>query len=148
MKLSFCWWGFKIGWPCQKTLQQFLINVNTMTILTQRTTGKIKTCSHTNLYANIHSNFLHSHLKWRKNFSVICWVCKQAVVQPYNKYSLVVKAVNYQYSWWYGQTSKVILGSSHCGTAEMTLTSIHEDAGLIPGLAQWIKDPALPWAVV
>ena len=31
-------------------------------------------------------------------------------------------------------------GSSHWGAAKMNPTSIHEDVGLIPGLAQWVKD--------
>ena len=34
--------------------------------------------------------------------------------------------------------------SSHYGSVEMNLTSIHENVGLIPGFAQRVKDLALP----
>ena len=40
---------------------------------------------------------------------------------------------------------RYITGSSHCGSAEMNLTNVHEDVGLIPGTIQWVKDSALLW---
>ena len=49
--------------------------------------------------------------------------------------------VNYMYKITF---KSPILGSSCCGAAETNLTSIHEDVGLIPGLIQWVRDPALP----
>jgi len=38
---------------------------------------------------------------------------------------------------------KNTFGRFHCGSVVKNLTSIHEEVGLISGLAQWLKDPAL-----
>ena len=39
------------------------------------------------------------------------------------------------------QQQKDLHWSSLCGSVETNLSSIHEDAGSIPGLTQWVKDP-------
>ena len=40
------------------------------------------------------------------------------------------------------------MGSSWSVLVVMNPARIHEDVGLIPGLTQWVKDPALPQAAV
>ena len=41
-------------------------------------------------------------------------------------------------------TLKKLSRSTHCDSEVTNPISIHEDEGLIPGLAQWVKDLELP----
>lgn len=43
---------------------------------------------------------------------------------------------------------KKLLAKFPYGAVERNPTNFHEDICLIPGLSEWVKDPALLWAVV
>ena len=46
-------------------------------------------------------------------------------------------------NWRVVRISKDYFGEFLRGSVIMKLTSVHKDAGSIPGVAQWVKDPAL-----
>ena len=64
-------------------------------------------------------------------------------------FSILSFKLPYFYPWHNAQPMVVapkalVSGSSHHGSVVTNLTSIPEDLGSVLGLAQWIKDPALP----
>lgn len=44
------------------------------------------------------------------------------------------------YLFYLNAVQDVFLGVPFCGSEVINLTNIHEDSGLIPTLAQWVKD--------
>ena len=79
-----------------------------------------------------------------------CHVAEYHKVSSLKQYPLICSQSYMWHGWILSQDltrlkSRCWWGSSHCGSAETNLTSIHKDACLIPGLTQWVKDLTLLW---
>ena len=97
-------------------------------------------------------------VQWVKNPTAVTWDAVEARVQSlawhsglkvrcYSSFSLEHNLIPGPGTSCLGAATKekqrIKNSSSHCGTAEMNPTSIHEDAGSIPSLAQWVGYPVL-----
>ena len=83
--------------------------------------NNFKICMETQKIPNTQSNSEKEKWSWRNQAP---WL--QTILKSYSQNSIVLR-------------------SSCCGTAEMNPTSIHKDADLISGLAQWVSNWPLPW---
>ena len=90
----------------------------------------------------------------RRDNIYICQPVKWTAFHSLEVYRILVKKIKINVpsllrTWAFNrQRLKIlIMWSSCCGSAVMNPTSSREDAVSIPGLVQWGKDPALPWAV-